>query len=555
MHTGAYQPPASVAFRLSLRNGPPLQPEPAMPNTSSATPTRDASSANANLFVALRNGFSADQDTIAIETADGDQPLCYSWRDLDRATARLANLLDSLELPPGARIAVQTEKSVEALLLYFAVLRAGFVYLPLNTAYQSSEIEYFIGNAEPSVVVCSGKNFAWVSKIAFRAGTAHVFTLNADRSGSLLDRATVHADTHQPAHSAPDDLAAILYTSGTTGRSKGAMLSHGNLLSNALTLKDYWGWRSGDVLIHALPIFHVHGLFVASHGALLNGSKMIWFSKFDPRQVVERLHEATIFMGVPTLYVRLLAEPALSREACLNMRLFIAGSAPLLIETFREFQQRTGHTILERYGMSETAMLSSNPYRAEDGERRGGTVGYPLPGVGLRVRGESGELRSDGEIGGIEVSGPNVFQGYWRMPEKTREEFTEDGWFKTGDVGRIDERGYLQIVGRSKDLIITGGYNVYPAEIETYLNDMVGVAESAVVGAPHPDFGEAVVAVVVAKPGAALDSAGLIAQLKSKIANFKVPKHLFIVDDLPRNTMGKVQKNLLREQHKGVFGG
>ena len=555
MHTGAYQPPASVAFRLSLRNGPPLQPEPAMPKTSSAAPTRDASSANANLFVALRNGFSADQDTIAIETADGDQPLCYSWRDLDRATARLANLLDSLELPPGARIAVQTEKSVEALLLYLAVLRAGFVYLPLNTAYQSSEIEYFIGNAEPSVVVCSGKNFAWVSKIAFQAGTAHVFTLNADRSGSLLDRAAVHADTHQPAHSAPDDLAAILYTSGTTGRSKGAMLSHGNLLSNALTLKDYWGWRSGDVLIHALPIFHVHGLFVASHGALLNGSKMIWFSKFDPRQVVERLHEATIFMGVPTLYVRLLAEPALSREACLNMRLFIAGSAPLLIETFREFQQRTGHTILERYGMSETAMLSSNPYRAEDGERRGGTVGYPLPGVGLRVRGESGELRSDGEIGGIEVSGPNVFQGYWRMPEKTREEFTEDGWFKTGDVGRIDERGYLQIVGRSKDLIITGGYNVYPAEIETYLNDMVGVAESAVVGAPHPDFGEAVVAVVVAKPGAALDSAGLIAQLKSKIANFKVPKHLFIVDDLPRNTMGKVQKNLLREQHKGVFGG
>ncbi len=514
-----------------------------------------ASSANANLFVALRNGFSVDQDTIAIETADGDQPLLYTWRDLERASGRLANLLESLELPAGARIAVQTEKSVEALLLYLAVLRAGFVYLPLNTAYQSSEIEYFIGNAKPGVVVCSGKNFGWVSKIAFKAGTTHVFTLNDDRSGSLLERAAVHGDEHQPAHRGQEDLAAILYTSGTTGRSKGAMLSHGNLMSNALTLKDYWGWRSGDVLIHALPVFHVHGLFVASHGALLNGSKMIWFSKFDSRKVVERLPEASVFMGVPTLYVRLLAEPGLSREACLNMRLFIAGSAPLLIETFREFEQRTGHTILERYGMSETVMLSSNPYRTEDGERRGGTVGFPLPGVGIRVRGETGELRTDGDIGGIEVSGPNVFKGYWRMPEKTREEFTDDGWFKTGDVGRIDERGYVHIVGRSKDLIITGGYNVYPAEIEGYLNEMDGVAESAVVGAPHPDFGEAVVAVVVAKSGAAPDSAGLIAQLKSKIANFKVPKHLFVVDDLPRNTMGKVQKNLLREQHKGLFGG
>ena len=515
-----------------------------------------STTAQSNLFVALRQAFPADLDSTAIECGDSlpsQPPLTYSWRDLDRATAMLANLLDSLALPPGARVAVQTEKSVEALLLYLAVLRAGYVYLPLNTAYQSSEIDYFISNAEPSVVVCSGKNFGWVSKIAFRAGTAHVFTLNDDRTGSLLERAAHHSDQHTPAVKGPDELAAILYTSGTTGRSKGAMLSHHNLLSNAQTLKTSWGWQAGDVLIHTLPIFHVHGLFVASHGALLNGSKMIWFSKFDPRAVIERLPEATVFMGVPTLYVRLLAEPGFTREVCRHMRLFVAGSAPLLIETFREFQERSGHTILERYGMSETAMLTSNPYRAEEGERRGGTVGFPLPGVELRVSGESGQPCAVNEIGGIEVRGPNVFKGYWRMPDKTREEFTPDGWFKTGDVGKVDERGYVHIVGRSKDLIITGGYNVYPAEIEACLNDMPGVAESAVIGAPHPDFGEGVVAVVVPKGGAALQPAELIAALKAQIANFKVPKHLFVVPDLPRNTMGKVQKNLLREQHKDLF--
>ncbi|WP_298835321.1 malonyl-CoA synthase [uncultured Piscinibacter sp.] len=508
-----------------------------------------------NLFVALREAFPDDLDATAIETADGPgAPLFYTWRDIERATAMMANLLASLQLPSGARVAVQTEKSVEALLLYLAVLRAGYVYLPLNTAYQAAEIEYFIGNAEPSVVVCSGRNFGWVSKIAFKAGTQHVFTLNEDRTGTLLDRAAHHADTHTPATKWADDLAAILYTSGTTGRSKGAMLTHGNLLSNARVLKDYWGWVPGDVLIHVLPIFHVHGLFVASHGALLNGSKMIWFAKFDPAAVVRRLPEATVFMGVPTLYVRLLAEPGFGREACRNMRLFVAGSAPLLIETFNEFRERSGHTILERYGMSETAMLTSNPYHPEDGERRGGTVGFPLPGVALRVSDEQGQPCPTGEIGGIEVKGPNVFKGYWRMPEKTKEEFTADGWFKTGDVGKVDERGYVTIVGRSKDLIITGGYNVYPAEIEGYLNEMDGVAESAVIGVPHPDFGEGVVAVVVAKPGAKPDAAALVAELKGKIANFKVPKHCFVVDALPRNTMGKVQKNLLREQHKGLFG-
>lgn len=505
---------------------------------------------NRNLFAALRAAFPADLDSIAVETDNG---LVYSWRDLDRATAMLANMLVSLGLPEGARVAVQVEKSVEAMLLYLATLRAGYVFLPLNTAYQKAEIEYFVGNAEPSVVVCTSKNFGWVSKIAFQAGTRHVYTLDEDRKGTLLDRATHQADTHEPARKAQDDLAAILYTSGTTGRSKGAMLTHGNLLSNAEVLKTCWGWKPGDVLVHALPIFHVHGLFVALHGALLNGSKMLWFGRFDPKAVIAKLPQATVFMGVPTLYTRMLAEPALDKEAVRNMRLFVSGSAPLLIETFNEWKERTGSTILERYGMSETIMLTSNPYLASDGERRGGTVGFPLPGVGVRVKADDGTDLPAGEIGGIQVRGPNVFKGYWRMPEKTKEEFTADGWFRTGDVGKFDERGYVVIVGRSKDLIISGGYNVYPAEIEGYLNEAEGVAESAVVGVPHPDFGEVGVAVVIPKPGARLDGDGLIAMLKAQLANFKIPKRCFVVPELPRNTMGKVQKNLLREQHKGLF--
>ncbi len=505
-----------------------------------------------NLFAALRAAFPADLDQVAIETADSATPLYYTWRDLERGTAMLANLLASLRLPAQSRVAVQVEKSVEALMLYLAVLRAGHVYLPLNNAYQAAEIEYFIGNAEPAVVVCSSKNFAWVSKLAFKAGTRNVFTLDDDRRGSLLERAAFQSDQHQPVRRGSDDLAAIVYTSGTTGRSKGAMLTHGNLLSNALVLKEYWGWKPGDVLVHALPIFHVHGLFVASHGALLNGSRMIWFAKFDPKAVIARLPEATVFMGVPTLYVRMLADAALTPAACANMRLFISGSAPLLLETFNDWRSRSGHTILERYGMSETIMLTSNPYRPE-GARRGGTVGFPLPGVGLRVHDDKGEPVATDEIGGIQVKGPNVFKGYWRMPEKTADEFTPDLWFKTGDVGRVDADGYVTIVGRSKDLIISGGYNVYPAEIEGYLNDMPGVAESAVIGVPHADFGEAVVAVAVPKPGAALDGPALVAALKDQIANFKVPKAMFVVPELPRNAMGKVQKNLLREQHKGLF--
>ncbi len=506
---------------------------------------------NQNLFAALRAAVPETLDAVAIETDNG---LNYSWRDLDRATAMLANLLESLQLPAGARIAVQVDKSVEALMLYLATLRAGFVFLPLNTAYQSAEIAYFVGDAEPAVVVCAPKNFGWVSKIAFTAGTQHVFTLGDNRTGSLLERAAHQSDQHVVVERRADDMAAILYTSGTTGRSKGAMLSHGNLLSNAVMLKDYWGWKEGDVLMHVLPIFHVHGLFVAVHGALLNGSKMIWMAKFEPRQVLQKLPLATVFMGVPTLYVRLLAEPGLDHHAARNMRLFIAGSAPLLIETFKEWQTRTGHTILERYGMSETVMLTSNPYapdprHANQAERRGGTVGFPLPGVQLRVQDDAGQSVPTGEVGGIQVKGPNVFSGYWRMPEKTREEFTAAGFFKTGDVGRIDSDGYVTIVGRSKDLIISGGYNVYPAEIEGYINTLPGVAESAVVGVPDADFGEVGVAAVIAKPGAVVDAANILAALKAMLANFKVPKRCYVVQELPRNAMGKVQKNLLRSQY------
>ncbi len=509
------------------------------------------SSANANLFAALRAAFPHDLDAIAVETDDG---LAYSWRDLDRASAMIANLLVALKLKEGARIAVQVEKSVEAMLLYLATLRAGYVFLPLNTAYQSAEIEYFVTNAEPEVVVCTSRNAPWIGPIAQKAKTRHVFTLDDDRTGTLLEMAAQCSDEHRIAVKKPDDLAAILYTSGTTGRSKGAMLTHRNLLSNAEVLKDYWGWTHGDVLLHALPIFHVHGLFVAIHGALLNGSKMIWFARFDPKRVIARMPEATVFMGVPTLYVRMLAESTLTHKQCEDMRLFISGSAPLLIETFTEWQQRTGHTILERYGMSETIMLTSNPYTSVQGARRGGTVGFPLPGVSLRVRDDQGRECATDEIGNIEVSGPNVFAGYWRMPEKTKEEFTADGYFRTGDVGKVDGLGYVTIVGRSKDLIISGGYNVYPAEIEGYLNELPGVAESALVGVPHPDFGEVGVAVVVPRSGATLDADAIVAELKGKLANFKIPKRCFVAEDLPRNTMGKVQKALLRGQYKNLFG-
>ncbi len=502
-----------------------------------------------NLYSLFAAHFPQDKSACCIETHDGRY---FSWDDIEQASAKLANLLVSLRLQPGARIAVQVEKSAESLLLYLATLRAGYVFLPLNTAYQAAEMRYFIQDAEPEVVVCAPDNFGWLSQIAFQSGCKHVFTLDApalgNNSGSLLERAAPQSDQFSTVPRQPDDLAAILYTSGTTGRSKGAMLSHGNLSSNAQVLQRAWHWQPSDVLLHTLPLFHVHGLFVAAHSALLGGSKMILLPKFDAKTAIDYLPRCTVFMGVPTYYVRLLQEAELTAQRCTSMRLFISGSAPLLSETFHAFTRQTGHTILERYGMSETTMLVSNPYQ---GERRAGTVGFALDGVTVRIVNEQGKLCEAGEIGDIQVKGPNVFQGYWRMPEKTAEEFTSDGFFCTGDVGQIDQDGYLAIVGRSKDMIISGGYNVYPKEIESIIDAMPEVAESAIIGIPHPDFGEAVYAVIVLKPHAELDATTTIARLKSIIANFKVPKQVVFVKDLPRNAMGKVQKRELGGKRDG----
>jgi len=502
---------------------------------------------NANLYTLFASRFPQDRASCCIETGSGQQ---YSWDDIDRGSARIANLLASLDLPRDARVAVQVEKSPQAVMLYLATLRAGLVYLPLNTAYRAAEIEYFVQDAEPSVVVCSPANLDWVRPLANKARTPHVYTLDelheGRAAGTLLDCAADHPDRFDTVERANDDLAAILYTSGTTGRSKGAMLTHGNLASNALVLRDYWRWQPDDVLLHALPLFHIHGLFVACNGALANGSKMIFLSRFDSAEVLRQLPRATVFMGVPTYYTRLLDHPDFNRAACAGMRLFISGSAPLLAATFSAFRERTGHTILERYGMSETGMMSSNPY---DGERVPGSVGLPLPGVSMRVVDGNGQPCVVDAIGDIEARGPNVFKGYWRMPEKTAAEFTADGYFKTGDVGKFDANGYLWIVGRSKDLIISGGYNVYPKEVESVIDEMDGVLESAVIGVPHADFGEAVVAVVVPEAGAEISEAGIVASLKEKIANFKVPKQVHFVDELPRNAMGKVQKNVLRSRY------
>ncbi len=501
---------------------------------------------NQNLYALIAARFPADPAAPCLVLPDGR---AWSYRDVNRASGRMANLLRALGLKPGDRVAAQVEKTPEALVLYLAALRAGMVFLPLNPAYQRHELEYFLGDAEPGLFVCRPQAREVAAEAARRAGVPQVLELDDRGRGSLIEAAAPHADGFATAARGDGDLAAILYTSGTTGRSKGAMLSHGNLASNAEVLHRYWAFCPGDVLLHMLPIFHVHGLFVAIHTALLNGSAMLWEPKFDAKRALALLPRATVFMGVPTYYVRLLQEPGFGREACRNMRLFVSGSAPLLKETFDEFRSRAGHTILERYGMTETGMLTSNPY---DGERRGGTVGYPLPGTGLRIVDDAGQELAPGEVGHIQVRGPNVFSGYWRMPEKTREEFTADGWFRTGDMGSRDRDGYVCISGRSKDLVISGGLNVYPKEIEEVIDALPGVGETAVIGLPHPDFGEAVTAVVARQKnaaGAALTEAGIIAAVKGELANFKVPKRVFLVDDLPRNTMGKVQKNLLRDRY------
>jgi len=470
--------------------------------------------------------------------------------DLDRESARLANALVGLGVAAGDRVAVQVEKSPEAVLLYLACLRAGAVYLPLNTAYTLAELDYFVGDAEPRLVVCDPSDREGVAALAAAVGAA-VETLGADGRGSLIDRAQKESSSFDDVALGGDDLAAILYTSGTTGRSKGAMLTHANLASNAEALVGAWRFSPADVLLHALPIFHVHGLFVALNVVLMAGASMIFLPRFEPDAVVRHLPEATVMMGVPTFYVRLLQDARIDRSLVRAVRLFVSGSAPLLAETHRRWAQRTGHAILERYGMTETGMNTSNPY---EGERIAGTVGPPLPGVDLRITDpETGRPLGQGEIGMIEVRGPNVFKGYWRMPDKTAAEFRTDGYFITGDLGLIDDRGYVQIVGRGKDLIITGGYNVYPKEVEAEIDALAGVIESAVVGLPHPDLGEGVTAVVAIGRDGALEESAVLDALTSRLAGYKRPKRVVLVEDLPRNAMGKVQKAALRERFKDLY--
>jgi malonyl-CoA/methylmalonyl-CoA synthetase len=501
---------------------------------------------NANLFSRLFDNLD-DPARLAIETIAGQH---ISYDDLMARAGQMANVLVDGGVKPGDRVAAQTEKSVPGLVLYLAAVRAGAVYLPLNTAYTLNELEYFITDAEPSLVVCDPAKAEGIGAIAAKVG-ARVLTLGADDSGSLTDAAAKASPAFTTVARADDDLAAILYTSGTTGRSKGAMLTHDNLASNSLSLVDYWRFTDQDVLIHALPIYHTHGLFVASNVTLFARASMIFLPKFDPDLIIKLMARATVLMGVPTFYTRLLQSPALTRESTRHMRLFVSGSAPLLADTHREWFARTGHAVLERYGMTETNMNTSNPY---DGNRVPGAVGHALPGVTVRVTDpETGNVLAPETIGMIEVKGPNVFKGYWRMPEKTKAEFRDDGFFITGDLGKIDAKGYVHILGRGKDLVISGGFNVYPKEIESEIDAMPGVIESAVIGVPHADFGEGVTAILVCDKDARVDETSVLKALDGRLAKFKMPKRVIVVDELPRNAMGKVQKNILRDTYSEIY--
>src|SRR6201989_1078868 len=502
--------------------------------------------ANANLFSRLFDKLD-DPKRLAIETIDGQR---ISYGDLIARAGQFANVLVARGVKPGDRVAVQIEKSVENLVLYLATVQAGGVYLPLNTAYTLNELDYFITDAEPSLVVCDPSKADGIAKIAAKVG-AKVETLGADGKGSLSESAANASKDFATVVRGNDDLAAILYTSGTTGRSKGAMLTHDNLASNSLSLVDYWRFTDKDVLIHALPIYHTHGLFVATNVTLFSRAAMIFLPKLDPDLIIKLMARATVLMGVSTFYTRLLQNPALSRDTTKHMRLFISGSAPLLADTHREWAARTGHAVLERYGMTETNMNTSNPY---DGERVAGAVGHALPGVSVRVTDpDTGKPLPAETIGMIEVKGPNVFKGYWRMPEKTKSEFRDDGFFMTGDLGKLDDKGYVHILGRGKDLVISGGFNVYPKEIESEIDAMPGVVESAVIGVPHADFGEGVTAVVVCNKGAGVDEATVLKALDGRLAKFKMPKRVFVVDELPPNAMGKVQKNILRDTYADIY--
>jgi malonyl-CoA/methylmalonyl-CoA synthetase len=497
-----------------------------------------------NLYQFFRDRFESHPDQPFLVSHGG--PLC-SYADIDRLSAGFATALRQEGVDAGDRVVVQVDKSAGAIALYLACLRTGAVYVPLNVDYTAAEVAYFLGDAAPALFVCRPESAGRLTEVAEQATVPVTHTLGVFLDGSLGDLAGTLAPLEALTERTPNDIAAMLYTSGTTGRSKGAMLTLDNLASNAATLHEYWGFRPGDVLLHALPIFHVHGLFVALHCAMLNASSVLFLRKFDTAEVRKALPEATVMMGVPTFYTRLLDCEAFDRKECRNIRLFISGSAPLSEQTFAEFEQRTGHRILERYGMTETSMITSNPL---DGERVAGTVGYALPGIMVRVADETGEPLPAGEVGSVELKGPNAFAGYWQMPEKTAQEFRSDGYFITGDIGVLAQDGRLSLVGRSKDLIISGGYNIYPREIESVIDELPGVVESAVIGIPHSDFGESVIAIVVASKHQAASEASIVEATAEQLARFKQPRRVILIDKLPRNSMGKVQKNILRDRYR-----
>lgn len=502
--------------------------------------------ANGNLYSHFKNHFPTDLGQALLIDANGRR---VSYAEADETSAQIANSLRRHGAQQGDRITVQVEKSTENLFLYLACLRAGLVYHPLNTAYTASELEFFLGDAEPSIVICATNAVGTLESILAMASIKALLTLDADGSGSLMEGAAKEQVDSEILNCEGSDMAALLYSSGTTGQPKGIILSHDNLRENAETLKDIWGFTASDRLLHMLPIYHVHGLFVGLGCVLMSGASMVWHGGFNDQAAVEALPSCTVMMGVPTYYTRLLSNPEFDATCCSTMRLFISGSAPLLAETFAEFQTRTGHTILERYGMTETGMNTSNP---AEGERRAGTVGLALPGVSVRVVDDSGADLAAGEIGNLQVQGPNVFSGYWRLPGKTQEDFTSDGFFNTGDKGTIDSDGYVSIVGREKDMVITGGLNVYPKEIELVIDEMPGIKESAVIGVPHADFGEAVIAVIIKDGAGAPTATEVVEHCRTQLANFKIPKRVEVVDALPRNAMGKVQKNLLRQRFSTV---
>jgi malonyl-CoA/methylmalonyl-CoA synthetase len=497
----------------------------------------------------LRSSSVGNEQTIFAWLSDGHT---LTYEKLFANAEKIAHVLRTHNVSPGDRVAAQIGKSLTAVELYLGTILAGGVFLPLNTDYTAKEIDYFLSDANPTVFVCDPNNLDVLTNVAKKAGVKGVLTLASDgESGSLLEALNIAPTGIQAVERGPDDLAAILYTSGTTGRSKGAMLSHKALASNASTLVNYWQFTASDRLIHALPIFHIHGLFVAINITLCAGSSLDFMPKFNCDEIITAMKKATVLMGVPTFYVRLLEHPGLTPLSVRHMRVFISGSAPMLAETHTKWQAQTGHAIIERYGMTETNMNTSNPY---DGERRPGTVGLPLPGVEVKItHPETGVMLADGGVGQIEVRGPNVFSGYWQMPEKTAEELRSDGWFLTGDLGIKDTQGYISIVGRSKDLIISGGYNVYPKEIESIIDTHPDVLESAVIGLPHADFGEAVVAVIVLNEGVNATEESIKAITQETTAKFKQPKRIFFIKELPRNTMGKVQKAKLRELYHETF--